>query len=36
VILSSDTNPDDKSNMRETSGSMDVRNTSSPTTSTDV
>jgi nucleotide-binding universal stress UspA family protein len=36
VILSSNTNSDDKSNMRETSESIDVRDTSSPTTSTDV
>jgi nucleotide-binding universal stress UspA family protein len=35
VILSSNTHPDDKSNMRETSESVDVRDTS-PTTSTDV
>lgn len=36
MILSSNTNSDDKSNMRETSESIDVRDTSSPTTSTDV
>jgi nucleotide-binding universal stress UspA family protein len=37
VILSSNTNPDDKSNIRETSDSINVRDTSSsPTTSTDV
>jgi hypothetical protein len=35
VILSSNTNPDDKS-MRETSESINVRDTASPTTSADV
>jgi hypothetical protein len=36
VILSSNTNSDDRSNMHETSESIDVRDTSSPTTSTET
>jgi nucleotide-binding universal stress UspA family protein len=36
MILSSNTNPDDKSYVHETSTNINVRDTASPTTSTDV
>ena len=36
MTVSSNTNPDDKSYVRETSNNINVRDTASPTTSTDV